>query len=79
MKTSQDTATPPTAPAGHGPAGSRPEDIASLDDPEFLAARAQVRGQHEQEPADTRLANENERMTAEFDRRARAAWQAGAA
>jgi hypothetical protein len=54
-------------------------DLERLDDPEFLAARAQVRGRHEQAPGDPGLADEHERMTAEFDRRARAAWQPGAA
>ena len=53
-------------------------DLASLDDPEFLAARAKLRGQFEQEPGNTEVAAEYERMTAEFDRRAGAAWrQAG--
>lgn len=53
--------------------------LASLDDPAFLAARAKMRGQREQAPDDLELAAEYERMTAEFDRRARGAWQAGAA
>jgi hypothetical protein len=54
-------------------------DLASLDDPAFLAARAQVRRQSEQAPDDIELAAVYQRMTAEFDRRARGAWQAGAA
>jgi hypothetical protein len=54
-------------------------NLASLDDPAFLAARARVRGQCEQAPDDIGLAAEYQRMNAEFDRRARGAWQAGAA
>jgi hypothetical protein len=54
-------------------------DLANLDDPAFLAARARVRGQCERAPDDIELAAEYRRMTAEFDRRARGAWQAGAA
>jgi hypothetical protein len=61
------------------PPADRGPDLEGLDDPAFLAARADVRGQLEQAPGDPRLAAEDERMTAEFDRRARAAWQAGAA
>jgi hypothetical protein len=50
-------------------------DLATLDDPEFLAARARVRGLLELAPDDIELAVEHDRMTAEFDRRASAAWQ----
>jgi hypothetical protein len=53
--------------------------LAILDDPAFLAARARVRGQCMQAPDDIELAAEYVRMNAEFDRRARGAWQAGAA
>jgi hypothetical protein len=54
-------------------------NLASLDDPAFLAARARVRGQCEQAPGNIELTAEYQRMNAEFDRRARGAWQAGAA
>jgi len=57
----------------------RAADLESLDDPAFLAERAQVRGRFEKAPADPGLAVEHERMTAEFERRARAAWKAGVA
>lgn len=49
-------------------------DLTQLDDPEFLAARAELRRQFEQAPDDTEMAAEYQRMTAEFDRRARSAW-----
>jgi hypothetical protein len=56
-----------------------PTDLESLDDPAFLAVRAQVRRHFDQAPDDIELAAEYQRMTAEFDRRASSAWQAGAA
>jgi hypothetical protein len=55
------------------------DNLTNLDDPAFLAARAQVRGQFAKAPDDVELAAEYQRMNAEFDRRARGAWQAGTA
>jgi hypothetical protein len=54
-------------------------DIASLDDPEFLAARARVRLAYELTPSDPDLAAQHSRLTAEFERRASAAWQQASA
>lgn len=50
-------------------------DLTTLDDPQFLAARSRVRLAFELTPGDPGLALEHQRMTAEFDRRASAAWQ----
>jgi hypothetical protein len=53
-------------------------DLETLDDPQFLAARSRVRLAYELSPGDHGLALEHQRMTAEFDRRASAAWQQAA-
>lgn len=56
-----------------------PDNFTQLDDPEFLAERARVRGLLEYEPANTVARAELERayeaLTDEFCRRASIAWQ----
>jgi hypothetical protein len=49
-------------------------ELTSLNDPEFLAAKTRVRLAYELAPADAALPALHTRMTAEFDRRASAAW-----
>lgn len=53
-------------------------DITALDDPGFLAERARVRDALG-DGASAELAVRMAALNAEFDRRASAAWQAGAA
>lgn len=58
---------------------ARPGNFTELDDPDFLAERARVRGLLEDQPENSvgraELERVYEAMTAEFCRHARIAWQ----